>query len=207
MRISDSAKRAMKSEILTDLYKDSEDKLDERKSAIAEQSRKYYLQKHQAVIDQMPNEMLTKNRTYELEIKYKLDPEDSDVGLTQSWYYRTELPQLNPTRSGMNTYSSDNPAEQKLDERLQVQAAALAEDIIALRTEKRELHSFLTDTLEQWSGPVQLKTVWPQSLHKYLPVPKPRTPKAKVDKPAAPVAAVAPTSLNTRLTTNLLEGS
>ena len=32
-------------------------------------------------------------------------------------------------------------------------------------------------------------------------------PKAKVDKPAAPVAAVAPTSLNTRLTTNLLEGS
>ena len=80
--------------------------------------------------------------------------------------------------------------------------------MLALRKEKEELSNYLDETLEEWSGPKQLKTVWPESLHKYLPVSKPRNPRdPNRIKPPIPTAAAAPDSLGTRLTNNLLEGS
>lgn len=208
MRISDSAKRTMKNDILEDLYRKAEDELRERAGTIAQKNRIYELEPYQAIIDTLPVNLIAHTKDYKVNIQYKRD-EDGNHALDEKWthYYDKPVPAfIEPHSSG---YSNINNTAivGKLDPRLHTEAAKLAEDMLAIRQEKRELFEYLDETLEEWSGPKQLKTVWPESLHKYLPVSKPRTRRDPTDKPPVPKAAAAPTGLGTRLTNNLLEGS
>lgn len=209
MRISDSAKRTMKNEILTDLYSKAENELKNRQGAVAKQNRIYELEPYQAIIDTLPVDLVAHTKDYKVNIQYKPD-EEGNHALDEKWahYYDNPVPAfIEPHSSG---YSSINNTAKvgKLDPRLYTEASKLAEDILALRKEKEELSNYLDKTLEEWSGPKQLKTVWPESLHKYLPVSKPRNPRdPNRIKPPTPTAEAAPTALGTRLTNNLLEGS
>tara|TARA_R100000781_G_C4059804_1_gene120610 strand:+ start:295 stop:921 length:627 start_codon:yes stop_codon:yes gene_type:complete len=208
MRISDSAKRIMKNEILEDLYRKSEDELKDRAGIIAQQNRIYELEPYQAILDTLPVDLIAHSKDYKVNIQYKRD-EDGNHALDEKWTHDYDKPVpafIDPNSGG---YSINNtPTIGKLDSRLHTEAAKLAEDMLALRKEKAELLDYLDRTLEEWSGPKQLKTVWPESLHKYLPVTKPRNPRdPNRIKPLTPTAEAAPTGLGTRLTNNLLEGS
>ena len=207
MKISDSTKRTMKHNILSDLYNKAENELNEREKAIVKQNHIYELEPYQAIINTLPINLIAHAREYKVHIRYKPN-KDGTHAFDEKWghYYDKDVPAF--VRPDAGGYSSTPAIVGKLDPRLYTKAAELAEDILTLRKEKQELFNYLDETLEKWSGPKQLKTVWPESIHKYLPIPKPRTPKDPNEtKPPAPVAAAAPTGLGTRLTTNLLEGS
>lgn len=207
MRISDSAKRNIKNRILEDLYRNAEDELKDRAGSVAQQNRIYELEPYQAILDTLPVELIAHTKDYRVNIQYKRD-ENGKHALDEKWnhYYEKPVPAfIEPNSGGYHT--SNVAITGKLDSRLHPKASKLAEDMLALRKEKEELSNYLDETLEEWSGPKQLKTVWPESLHKYLPVSKPRNPRDPSNKPPAPKAAAAPTSLGTRLTNNLLEGS
>ncbi len=200
MKISESAKREMKNKILEDLYGKPEVDLFSRQEDIARRNRIYELEPYQDILDTLPENLIAHARQYTVQINYKPSEDGSTHAISEQWkyYYEDAVPTF--VLPGSNTYGSFTSVIGKLDPRLYTEAAALAEDLIFLRTEKDELTKYLKETLEEWSGPKQLRTVWPESLHKYLPAIKPR---AKKDKSSVPTA---PTALGTRLTTNLLEG-
>jgi hypothetical protein len=206
MRISDSLKRAMKAEILEDLYKKPEDELNKRQADICKRNRIYELEPYQDILNALPVELVAHARQYKLDITYKRDSETNKFAIDETWshYYETDVFAF--VSLGQSNYGSISSINGTLDSRLYNETAILAEELLELRKTKKELDKYLTDTLEKWSGPKQLRTVWPESLHKYLPVIKARTPKVAKDKPPVPMAAEAPTSLGTRLTANLLEG-
>lgn len=207
MRISDSAKREMKSNIISDLYSKSEATLKDREEDIAKRNRIYELEPYQEVLDSLPVELVAHARMYQVQIKYKPEQNDPDIhAIDEKWGHYYEKDVMAFVSPNGNNYGTTTGITGKLDYRLYTDAAALAEELIELRAAKKELRDYLDSTLEKWSGPKQLRTVWPESLHKYIPVIKARTPKSKKDKPSSPTAAEAPASLGIRLTTNLLEG-
>ena len=73
---------------------------------------------------------------------------------------------------------------------------------LKLRKEKGELERYLYETTKNNTGSKQLKKVWPEHLHKYLPA-----EPVKIGKKVKPVIQNpdVPTFLKERLTTNLLE--
>ena len=58
MRIGDYELRNIRSKVLDDLYRKSEDELKKRKTAIAKKSRELYLAPLQHLLDQLPEEMV-----------------------------------------------------------------------------------------------------------------------------------------------------
>ena len=80
--------------------------------------------------------------------------------------------------------------------------------MLALRAEREEQKRYLDKTTQMYTGSLQLRKEWPTSLHKYLPNEKVVVRKirnATTGKLVKPEKVAVPTSLNTRLTTNLLE--
>tara|TARA_R110000822_G_scaffold283469_2_gene404974 strand:- start:742 stop:1368 length:627 start_codon:yes stop_codon:yes gene_type:complete len=208
MRISDGAKGNMKREILEDLYGKAEKILDQRRSAIAERSRELDIIPYQELIDQLPKELLSHTKSHRIKINYKIDSTSITTDLSEYWECRFDSSTIGFNEWGDRAYYGDcRPSDSKLHPTLYKEGDLLATDIIALTEERKELEKFLKETLDKWSGPKQLKTVWPESLHKYLPVMKARAPNTAKKISEVPAAATAPSTLNTRLTTNLLEGA
>ena len=206
MRISDGSKYSMKNEILKDLYQKAEESIKDRRIEISKQNREYYLAPYLNSINELPTELVAKENRFHSKVRYKVDPSDDSKGVTEIWEYREEIPQINPITQNNAGYSSTSPTSISLDPRLEALAAELCEDIMSLKAEKDQLTKFIDDTLNKYSGPKQLRTAWPSSLHKYIPVMKPRAVKVKTATVIA-VPEAAPDVLGTRLTTNLLEGS
>ena len=68
------------------------------------------------------------------------------------------------------------------------------------------MDNFISQSFDRTTGSKQIRKMWPESLHKYLPkepepVKRTRNPKDKEDLPTI----TAPSQLNTRLVNNLLE--
>ena len=212
MRIGQYELRNMKRKILDDLYSAPEANLETRRAEIAQKSRQYYLEPLESILDTLPVEMITYHRDYYLTINYNVDPMDSSVGVAETWKYKADKPVINPHESTTRSnYNSFEPSRNTLDPRLQSEAAQLCNDIVSLRDEKAELEKFLHETTYKYSGSLQLRKIWPESLHQYLPPEPAKVPRAKrgskIPNPNIPADPETPTFLKTRLTTNLLEGN
>lgn len=202
MRIAESTKRVIQNRILTDLYSSPKEALEQRKSEIARKNREYELAPYMELINKLPKELIAHTHSYLLKINYQMDAESPENQLTDTWRYDTEVTMINfkdPKEFSYRAMSLDGT----LDKRLYVEAAQLAQDIISLRKENNEMEAFLSKTLLNHSGPAQLRKVWPEYLHKYLPAVKAKAPRKRVEKEDIAV----PEALKTRLTTNLLEGN
>lgn len=202
MRIAESTKRVIQKNILTDLYRSPKEALEQRKSDIARRNREYELAPYMELINKLPKELVAHTFTYLLEINYQINAESPNDRLVDNWRYTTEVPMVN-LRDPDNIIYRPVSLEGTLDKRLYVEAAQLAQDIISLREEKNEMEAFLSKTLLNYSGPAQLRKVWPEYLHKYLPEVKAKAPRKRVEKEDI----VVPKVLKTRLITNLLEGN
>ena len=167
MRIGDHDLRSLRSKILADLYQKSEDKLKERKTAIAKRSRELYLEPIQYLLDQLPVEMVCHDNEYLVRVKYTPNDDKTEIMVDEKWEYKSDQPIINPqshTRGG--SYYSSTP-ENTLNPRLQESAAEICSDILALRIEKQRMSDYLTDTTTRYTGSLQLRKVWEPSLHKY----------------------------------------
>jgi len=207
-RIGDYELRSIKNKILDDLYNKKERELEDRQIAIAKQSREYYLAPIQYLIDQLPVEMISHDRDYQLRIKYTPNEDKSDISVDEKWVYKAETPIINPVDANSRGSYNQTP-ENVLDPRLHAITAELCKDMLALRAEKEEQKQYLDKTTQMYTGSLQLRKVWPEALHKYLPAePAKRERKIRnaiTGKLVKNPDPVVPESLKTRMTTNLLE--
>ena len=213
-RLSQNAIRTIKDKILADLYGKTEDEIKGRKHDIARRNRELFLAPMLSTIDILPLEMISRHDTYEVHVKYKKDPADGTYAVSETWSHYDKDGLINPCKlkSRNSNWNEPAPAE-RLDERLLAEAAVICEDTLTIKGEKVEMTEFLEDSMQRYSGSLQLRKVWPESLHRYLPAEKPkapRLPKATKSnpnpKPDIDDVAQAPAHLTTRMTTNLLEG-
>jgi hypothetical protein len=198
---------AIKHKILNNLYGANEESIKERKEDIAMRNREYFMEPLRPIMDQLPFELLRQSSRYQLFINYKLNNTDLMQGVCEVWEYDSSNPtDVNPLWRHIppNSAQRVHDIPGNLDSRLALEAAQLCEETIALRTEKIAMKEFLDTTTSQYSGSLQLRKVWPASLHKYLP-PEPTKNTTKSIKASAP-QFTSPTFLNTRLTNNLIEG-
>ena len=66
------------------------------------------------------------------------------------------------------------------------------------------MDNFISSSFERTTGSKQIREMWPESLHKYLPKEPERKKREKVSKEDLPIIT-APSQLQTRLVNNLLE--
>jgi len=215
MRIGEYELRGIKDKILRDLYQKTEEQLNIRKTEIASLNRQYFLAPLQYLIDQLPIELISHDRQYAVEIKYtpanqegKVTDDNKElVTVNERWESTSKDPVVNP-KDIANPYAYGAGYRSKLDPKLYDQAAKLCDDILVLRQEKATFSAYLTNTTEMYTGSLQLRKVWPESLHKYLPAEPIRVIRKRQakEKKVEVVNPALPDSLGTRLTINLLEG-
>ena len=207
-RIGDYELRSIKNKILGDLYDKKERELEERQTAIAKQSRELYLKPYQYLIDQLPVEMISHDTDYQLRVKYTPNEDKSDISVDEKWVYKAETPIINPVDASSRGSYNHTP-ENIPDESLWDITEQLCKDMLALRAEQEEQKQYLDRTTQMYTGSLQLRKVWPEALHKYLPAePAKRERKirnAVTGKLVKNPDPVVPESLKTRMTTNLLE--
>ena len=208
MRLPTYELQTIHNKILNDIYRSVEATFDARKDEIVKQNREYYLAPFQYLIDQLPNSLIVKNTEYTLKINYT-PSDDKSACLSEIWEYRWDTAIVNP-----GTYSryGGYPEVASLDSRLLEKTVKLCEEIIKVREEKEKLNYFLSQTTRKYTGTLQLKKVWPEYLHKYLPSESVRQSrqfkKANIPKPIVNLSGVEmPEGIKERLLTNILEGN
>ena len=208
MRIGDYELRNIREKILTDLYGKSEEKFENRKEAIAKQNREYFIEPLMSTIVSLPVELIAHTNQYSVKIKYTSPSADKkeNPDIIENWGFRSNKPIPNPKDPSKNSGSYyESIPDQPLDPRLHDTTAQLCEEILKLNKEKAEMSNYLADTTRRYKGSVQLRKIWPGSLHKYLPpepVKIPKKSKEKINKDDPEI----PNHLTHRLTENLLEG-
>ena len=198
MRLGSYDLQQIVNKILDDLYGFMQKELDVRKEGIAKRNRELWLKKYQHLLDQLPEAMVTRHNDYYVKIKYI--PDGTTALVDEKWAYRSDNPIINPVEDG--TYG-DTPAKNPLHPDLETDTAVLCNDILKYQEERGSMKDYLQETTRMYKGSLQLRKVWDESLHKYLP---PEPVKVKRKKADEKVAPDTPTFLKERMTTNLLEG-
>ena len=197
MRIGQYDLQQIRNKILEDLYGSMRQELDKRKEKIAKRNRKLWLKQYQHLLDQLQESMVTRHSDYYVKIKYM--PDGETVLIDEKWAYRSDNPIINPVEEG--NYG-DEPVRNPLHKDLETDTAVLCNDILKFQEEKGQMEQYLQETTQLYKGSLQLKKVWDESLHKYLP---PEPVKVKRNKAEEKIAPDTPTFLKDRMTTNLLE--
>jgi len=209
MKIGQWELRNIRDKILNELYKKSENALDLRRTNIAIENRDYFLNPLATTIQNLPEQLLAHSKVYSVSIKYEPTTE-TENNVIENWNYHSEAPIINPVDNFSTISSYYGVPAQTLDPRLHSKAETLCKDILKVRVEKRTMTRYLDSTMEKYTGSLQLRKVWPESLHKHLPpepVKIPRKSKGTGTKKVEVVDPEVPASLNTRLTENLFEGA
>ena len=213
MRIGDYELRNIREKILTELYGKLEEKFEKRKEEIAKQNREYFIEPLMSTIVSLPIELIAHTNQYSVKIKYTSPNTDKTDNpnlhdIIENWGFRSDKPIPNPKDPSKNSGSYyESIPDQPLDPRLHDITAQLCEEILKLNKEKAEMSNYLADTTRRYKGSVQLRKIWPESLHKYLPpepikITKSNKPKEKITTNDPEI----PDHLTHRLTENLLEG-
>jgi len=201
MRISQSTKDSMQSKILIDLYNRAEKDLANRKAAIAGENYELWIAPFEEILKQLPAALVSTTSGFIVSINFK----ENSESLKETWKF-TFPPGKEKWGPIMKERYGSPPDPQKLSPKLYAKAAIVARESIKLTNEKDKMEKYLQDTLNTYSGPKQLRQIWPSTLHKYLPAMPVRGPRIPKDKAELPAKLAAPAELKTRLTTNLLEG-
>ena len=199
MRISQHNIYNIRKNILTDLYGVHLDKIAKEKEVFLRKNLTLEYAPYKEYIAKIPDHFLNYgygcyNHKYLVKIVYKKD--DPINSYKQTWEISLKDNEIAPVSD--KKYSV-HPS-------LYAEVADIIEREQEINKEKREMDIFISDTFAATTGSKQIRKMWPESLHKYLPaepvpVKRQRNSKGKVVLPTI----TAPSQLKTRLVNNLLE--
>ena len=206
MRLAWNELNNIKNKILEDLYGEYEKDFVKRRIKIAQRNREYYLEPLKPIFDKLPPEMIPRHKGYSLSIKYRKIPNGPGHALSEIWSYNSTIPIINP-QEPTQQYGQIAKSTGILDSRLYKDAAELCNEILAIQAEKADMEEYLKTSTKNHTGSLQLRKIWPESLHSYLPIEPVKLPKMRAEKKlkATKPAFSVPTVLKKRQTTNLLE--
>ena len=196
MRISEHNRYMMKKSILSDLYGSHLDKLDEEKEAFLKKNLALEFAPYTEYISKIPDHLLNVGYRYSVRVTYKKnDPTDS---YKDDWGVSFSPDEVVPRQISGKEYTV-HPS-------LYAEVASIIEREQVIKKEKKEMDNFIENTFNITTGSKQIRRMWPESLHKYLPaepvpVKRQRDSKGKIVLPTV----TAPSQLQTRLVNNLLE--
>ena len=194
MRIAQHTIWNIKKNILSDLYGTHLDKISDEKEVFLRKNLALEYAPYTEYIAKIPDHLLNYGYKYSVKIIYKKN--DPINHYNETWEVSLKDTEVAPiTDKKYTVYPS-----------LYSEVAAIIEREQKIEKEKREMDIFITDTFDVTTGSKQIRRMWPESLHKYLPAePVPvKRQKNSQGKLVLPTIT-APSQLKTRLVNNLLE--
>ena len=194
MRISQHIIYNMRKNILDDLYGVHLKKISSEKEVFLRKNLALEYAPYKEYIAKIPDHLLNYGYRYLVRVVYKKnDPINS---YNQTWEVSLNDNETAPISDKKYTVHPNLYAE----------VADIIEREQEIRQEREEMDNFISRTFDRTTGSKQIRQMWPESLHKYLPkepdpVKRQRNSKDKEDLPTI----TAPSQLNTRLVNNLLE--
>ena len=194
MRISQYNYWNIKKNILTDLYGVHLDKINKEKEVFLRKNLALEYAPYTEYTAKIPDHLLNYGYKYSVKIMYKKN--DPINHYNQTWSVSLKNKEHSPQEDKDYTvYPS-----------LYSEVAAIIEREQKIEKEKREMEIFITDTFDVTTGSKQIRRMWTESLHKYLPTEPVPVKRQKNSKGKLVLSTVtAPSQLNTRLVNNLLE--
>ena len=197
MRISQHEIYNIRKKIMEDLYGAHFKKLSEKKENFLRKNLALEYAAYKEHLAKIPDHLLNYgygcySHKYAVKVVYKKnDPTNS---YNETWEVSLKDNEEAPTSN--NKYSV-HPS-------LYAEVADIIEREQEIKKEKKEMDKFLSNTFDRTTGSKQIRELWPESLHKYLPKEPERKKREKVSKEHLPIIT-APSELKTRLVNNLLE--
>jgi len=194
MRISQHNIWNIKKNILSDLYGLHLDKIDNEKKVFLRKNLALEYAPYTEYIAKIPDHLLNYGYKYSVKVIYKKN--DPMHSYNQTWSVSLKDSEAAPISDKKYiVYPS-----------LYTEVAAIIEREQVIKKEKREMDIFISDTFDVTTGSKQIRRMWPESLHKYLPtepipVKRQKNSQGKLVLPTV----TAPSQLKTRLVNNLLE--
>jgi hypothetical protein len=194
MRISEHNRWNIRKNILSDLYGLHLDKINNKKEVFLRKNLALEYAPYTEYIAKIPDHLLNYGYKYSVKVIYKKD--DPINRYSQTWSVSLKDSEAAPiTEKDYIVYPS-----------LYTEVAAIIEREQEIKKEKGEMDAFISNTFSVTTGSKQIRRMWPESLHKYLPaepilVKRERNSKGKLVLPTI----TAPSQLKTRLVNNLLE--
>jgi len=194
MRIAQHTIWNIRKNILSDLYGTHLDKIDDEKEIFLRKNLALEYAPYTEYIAKIPDHLLNYGYKYSVKILYKKD--DPINRYSQTWEVSLKDTEVAPiTDKKYTVYPS-----------LYTEVADIIEREQEIKKEKREMDIFISNTFEVTTGSKQIRKMWPESLHKYLPaepipVKRQKNSQGKLVLPTI----TAPSQLKTRLVNNLLE--
>ena len=194
MRISQHKMYDMRKTIMSDLYGMHLKKISTEKEVFLRKNLALEYAPYKEYLAKIPDHLLNYGYRYSVRVVYKKD--DPINSYKQTWEVSLNDSEIAPV------------PDKKYDVHpsLYAEVADIIEREQEIKKEKREMDNFISITFDRTTGSKQIRQMWPESLHKYLPkepepVKRQRNSKDKEDLPTI----TAPSQLNTRLVNNLLE--
>ena len=194
MRIAQHTIWNIRKNILSDLYGTHLDKINDEKEIFLRKNLALEYAPYTEYIAKIPDHLLNYGYKYSVKIIYKKD--DPINRYNETWEVSLKDTEVAPiTSKNYTVYPS-----------LYSEVAGIIEREQEIKKEKREMDIFITNTFDITAGSKQIRKMWPESLHKYLPTePVPvKRQKNSQGKLVLPTIT-APSQLKTRLVNNLLE--
>ena len=194
MRISQHNIWNIKKNILSDLYGVHLDKIDKEKEVFLRKNLALEYAPYTEYIAKIPDHLLNYGYKYSVKITYKKN--DPIHRYNQTWSISLKDSEAAPTTDKKYIV---HPS-------LYTEVADIIEREQEIKKEKREMDIFITNTFDITAGSKQIRKMWPESLHKYLPaepipVKRQKNSQGKLVLPTI----TAPSQLKTWLVNNLLE--
>ena len=193
MRIAEHTRWNMRKDILSDLYGVHLDKISNEKEVFLRKNLALEYAPYTEHLAKIPDHFLNYEYRYAVKVVYKKnDPINS---YSQTWSV-TLKDEASPISS----------KEYVVHPSLYTEVVSIIEREQEIKKERGEMAAFIENTFNVTTGSKQIRKMWPESLHKYLPaepapVKRQRDSKGKVVLPTI----TAPSQLQTRLVNNLLE--
>jgi len=194
MRIAEYNRWNIRKNILSDLYGVHLDKIDNEKEVFLRKNLALEYAPYTEYIAKIPDHLLNYGYKYSVKVIYKKN--DPMHSYNQTWSVSLKDSEAAPISDKKYiVYPS-----------LYTEVAAIIEREQVIKKEKREMDIFISDTFDVTTGSKQIRRMWPESLHKYLPtesipVKRQKNSHGKLVLPTI----TAPSQLKTRLVNNLLE--
>ena len=194
MRISQHAMYTMRKNILSDLYGTHLDKISDEKEVFLRKNLALEYAPYKEYIAKIPDHLLNYGYKYSVKVIYKKN--DPVNRYNEIWEVSLKDSEAAPiTDKKYTVYPS-----------LYAEVADIIEREQEIRQEREEMDNFISRTFDRTTGSKQIRQMWPESLHKYLPtepipVKRQKNSQGKLVLPTI----TAPSQLKTRLVNNLLE--
>lgn len=196
MKIGNSEKYSIRRAIIRDIYETAINKLSAQKSEIVKKNHEMYLDNINPFIINVPNSILVKGNRLAMEITNSLNA-------TEVWNAHVDKEVITP--GTVNDYGV-RPIPVSAYPVFQEQIIEIDKEYKDLSEKKEKFDDYLEKVFAAYSGPVQLRKVLPEYLHKYIPVSPPRKARAKQVKPEKP-NITAPDFVKEQLVENMLENN